>query len=126
MDLIAGRGGKGGDFSNENVRRGTAVAVLLDNLRSNKSPRASSSICFIPQPTPVLASAIANAYAEAYLSDKFDANFDASQRATVWLRKRLTDLQRSIARSQPPCRTFPICELSDGDEGCPSVRGATF
>jgi succinoglycan biosynthesis transport protein ExoP len=93
MDLIAGKSGKGGDFSNEDVRRGTAVAVLLDNLRVEQQPQSFVVDLFYTSTDPVLASAIANAYAEAYLSDKFDANFDASQRATVWLRKRLADLK---------------------------------
>ncbi|MEF0941581.1 AAA family ATPase [Rhizobium sp. BR 362] len=93
MDLLAGKSTQKGDFSNEDVRRGAAVAVLLDNLRVEQEPQSFVVDLFYTSTDRVLAAAIANAYAEAYLSDKFDANFDASQRATVWLRARLADLK---------------------------------
>ncbi|MGG2473954.1 hypothetical protein ACNVD4_01210, partial [Rhizobium sp. BR5] len=39
-----------------------------------------------------LAAQIAKTYAQAYLTEQLNANFDASERASVWLQERMTDL----------------------------------
>jgi succinoglycan biosynthesis transport protein ExoP len=93
MDLLSGKSGDVGSADEVDARKGTAVAVLLENLRVEQQPQSFVIDLYFTSTDPVLAATITNAYAEAYLSDKLDANFEASQRATVWLRTRLTDLK---------------------------------
>ncbi|OWK22699.1 hypothetical protein AJ87_44285 [Rhizobium yanglingense] len=93
MDVFAGKGTEMADADSLDARKGAAVAVLMENLRVEQQPQSFVIDLYYTSTDPTLSAQIANAYAEAYLSDKLDANFDASQRATVWLRARLTDLK---------------------------------
>ncbi|MFN7023708.1 MAG: Wzz/FepE/Etk N-terminal domain-containing protein [Pseudorhizobium sp.] len=80
-----------------NGRREKAAAVLQQSLNVNRVGRSSVIALAIASPDPRLSASIAKTYANAYVEEQLNANFDASERASVWLQERLTDLN---ARSQ--------------------------
>ena len=91
--------GSGADITEaqaENGRRQKAAAMLQQGLSVERVARSSVVALSFRSTDPQLAAAIANAYANAYLTDQLNANFDATEKASVWLQERLTDLgQRS-------------------------------
>jgi succinoglycan biosynthesis transport protein ExoP len=79
----------------KNSRRQRAAALLQQALYVERVGRSFVIDVSYASHIPQLAGSITRAYANAYLSDQLDANFDATQRATVWLQGRLTDLKES-------------------------------
>lgn len=77
------------------AKREYAAALLQKNLSVERQGRSLVMDLSYKSNDAELAGKIAKAYADAYLSDQLDANFDATQRATVWLQGRLTDLRES-------------------------------
>jgi polysaccharide biosynthesis transport protein len=77
----------------EEARVGRAAAMLQQNLVAERVGRSFVIEVKYSAKDRELAGAIARTYADRYLSDQLDANFDATQRATVWLQGRLTELR---------------------------------
>ncbi len=77
----------------KNSRRQRAAALLQQGLNVERVGRSFVIDVSYSSHVPQLAGSITRAYANAYLSDQLDANFDATQRATVWLQGRLTELR---------------------------------
>ena len=78
-------------------RREKAAAVLQQSLSVNRVGRSSVIALAAQSPDPALSARIAKTYASAYIEEQLNATFDATERASVWLQERLTDLN---ARSQ--------------------------
>ncbi|MGH6760727.1 MAG: polysaccharide biosynthesis tyrosine autokinase [Phyllobacterium sp.] len=85
----------GSGRSAEDAKRDYAAALLQRNLSVERQGRSFVMDLSYKSNNAALAGRIARAYADAYLSDQLDANFDATQRATVWLQGRLTELKES-------------------------------
>ena len=86
-------------------RREKAAAVLQQSLTVERVGRSSVIAVAVRSPTPLLSAKIAKTYANAYIEEQLNANFDATERASVWLQERLTDLntrsqQASLAVEQ--------------------------
>ena len=86
-------------------RREKAAAVLQQALTVERIGRSSVIALSIRSPEPQLSAQIAKTYASSYLTEQLNANFDATERATLWLQERLTDLntraqQASLAVEQ--------------------------
>jgi succinoglycan biosynthesis transport protein ExoP len=73
-------------------RREKAGAVLQQALTVERIGRSSVIALSIRSPEPQLSAQIAKTYASSYLTEQLNANFDATERATIWLQERLTDL----------------------------------
>jgi succinoglycan biosynthesis transport protein ExoP len=83
-----------------NGRREKAAAVLQQALTVERVGRSSVIAISIRSTDRFLATVIAKTYANSYMTEQLNANFDASERASVWLQERLTDLnQRAQAAS---------------------------
>ncbi|MCF3638935.1 Wzz/FepE/Etk N-terminal domain-containing protein, partial [Rhizobium sp. TRM95111] len=83
--------------SEEAIRNGNrqkAAALLQQALTVERVSRSSVVAISFRSSDPQLAAVIAKGYAEAFLTDQLNANFDATERASIWLQERLTDLQR--------------------------------
>lgn len=80
-----------------NGRRQKAAAYLQQMLTVERVSRSSVISVSFRSTDPQLAAVITGKYADAYLTDQLNANFDATERASLWLQERLTDLG---ARSQ--------------------------
>ncbi|GLS31515.1 succinoglycan biosynthesis transport protein ExoP [Mesorhizobium albiziae] len=79
----------------KNGRRAKAASLLQQGLNVERVGRSFVIDVSFSSHVPQLAGSITRAYANAYLSDQLDANFDATQRATVWLQGRLTELREN-------------------------------
>lgn len=77
-----------------NGRRQKAAALLQQSLGVERVGRSSVVAVSFRSSDPKLAAAIAKTYAESYLTEQLNANFDATERASIWLQERLTDLQQ--------------------------------
>ncbi len=77
-----------------NGRRQKAAAIIQQSLAVERVSRSSVVAVAFRSSDPVLAATIARGYASAYLTDQLNANFEATERASVWLQERLTDLQQ--------------------------------
>ncbi|MDQ0322514.1 succinoglycan biosynthesis transport protein ExoP [Pararhizobium capsulatum DSM 1112] len=81
-------------------REAKAAAMLQQGVKVERVARSAVVAVSYTSPDPLLAAKVARTYADAYLSDQLGANFDASERASVWLQERLSDLgQRAQAAS---------------------------
>lgn len=100
-----------------NGRREKAAAVLQQSLNVNRVGRSSVIALAAASPDPQLSAKIASAYANAYIEEQLNAHFDASERASVWLQERLTDLN---ARSQEASLAV---ERYKSEHGLVSPRG---
>lgn len=76
-----------------NGRRQKAAAMLQQALGVERVSRSSVIAVSYRSTDRMLAARITKAYADAYLNDQLNANFDATERASVWLQERLTDLR---------------------------------
>lgn len=98
IKLITGAFTAGGlPVSDEQAREGRrqkAAAVLQDNLTVERVAQSSVIAVSFKSTDPQLAQQITHTYSDAYLTDQLNANFDASERASVWLQERLTDLRQ--------------------------------
>ncbi|MCB5204882.1 polysaccharide biosynthesis tyrosine autokinase [Neorhizobium sp. T786] len=86
-------------------RREKAAAILQQSLTVERVGRSSVIAVATRSPDARLSALIAKTYASAYLEEQLNANFDATERASVWLQERLTDLntrsqQASLAVEQ--------------------------
>jgi succinoglycan biosynthesis transport protein ExoP len=95
MGLFVGQQSADADLSNVDVRRGYAAAILQSNLDVERQGRSFAIDLTYTSNDAELAGRVAKAYADVYLSDQLDANFDATQRASMWLQGRLTELKES-------------------------------
>ncbi len=75
-------------------RREKAAAVLQQSLTVERVGRSSVIAISTRSTDRQLAAQIAKTYAQAYLTEQLNANFDASERASVWLQERMTDLNQ--------------------------------
>lgn len=98
-------------------RREKAAAVLRQSLTVERVGRSSVIAIAVRSPEPQLSALIARTYASAYLEEQLNANFEATERASVWLQERLTDLN---ARSQEAALAV---EQYKSDNGLVSPRG---
>ncbi|RWX79314.1 polysaccharide biosynthesis tyrosine autokinase [Neorhizobium lilium] len=73
-------------------RREKAAAVLQQALTVERIGRSSVIALSVKSPDPQLSAQITRTYASSYLTEQLNANFDATERATLWLQERLTDL----------------------------------
>ncbi|MCA1407573.1 polysaccharide biosynthesis tyrosine autokinase [Ensifer sp. IC3342] len=79
-------------------RRLAAAALIQQALTVERVSRSSVVALSYKSSDPQLAATVVRGYAQAYLTDQLNANFEATERASVWLQERLTDLrQRSLA-----------------------------
>jgi polysaccharide biosynthesis transport protein len=83
------------DLSAADLKREYAASLLQSNLDVERQGRSFVIDLTFTSNDAELAGRIAKAYADVYLSDQLDANFDATQRATVWLQGRLTELKEN-------------------------------
>lgn len=83
----------------DNSARAQAAALLQQSLEVERSGRSFAMQLYYSSNDPQLAGAIAKTYAESYLSDQLNANFEATQRATVWLQERLSNLKDSARKA---------------------------
>ncbi|WP_275789054.1 polysaccharide biosynthesis tyrosine autokinase [Pararhizobium gei] len=77
-----------------NGRREKAAAYIQQAITVERVGRSSVVALSYKSTDPRLAAHITKAYATAYLTDQLNANFDATERASVWLQERLTDLRQ--------------------------------
>jgi len=83
------------DLSAADLKREYAASLLQSSLDVERQGRSFVIDLTFTSNDAELAGRIAKAYADVYLSDQLDANFDATQRATVWLQGRLTELKEN-------------------------------
>ncbi|WEX75477.1 polysaccharide biosynthesis tyrosine autokinase [Sinorhizobium numidicum] len=100
-----------------NGRRKKAAALLQQALTVERVARSSVVALAYRSPDPQLAAIVVRGYAEAYLTDQLNANFEATERASVWLQERLTDLQQ---RSQAAALEV---EMFRSENGLTAARG---
>ena len=87
----------GPELTEDQVRNGKrkkAAALLQRSLTVERVGRSSVVALTFTSSDPGLAATVAQGYADAYLTDQLNANFEATERASVWLQERLTDLQQ--------------------------------
>lgn len=92
----------------ENGRRQKAAALLQQGLSVERVARSSVVALSFRSTDPQLAATIANAYAGAYLTDQLNANFDATEKASVWLQERLTDLRQRSEKASLDAERFKV------------------
>lgn len=73
-------------------RREKAAAMLQQWIAVERNGRSSVIGLSARSPDRLLSARIAKTYANAYLTEQLNANFDATERASVWLQERLSDL----------------------------------
>jgi exopolysaccharide transport protein family len=98
-------------------RREKAAAVLQQSLTVERVGRSSVIAVAIRSPDPLLSAEIAKTYASAYLEEQLNANFDATERASVWLQERLTDLNTRSQQAALAVEQYKI------EHGLVSPRG---
>ena len=98
-------------------RREKAAAVLQQSLTVERVGRSSVIAVAIRSPDPLLSAGIAKTYASAYLEEQLNANFDATERASVWLQERLTDLNTRSQQAALAVEQYKI------EHGLVSPRG---
>lgn len=101
----------------KNGRRETAAAYIQQALTVERVTRSSVIAVSFKSTDPQLAARITRAYANAYLSDQLNANFDATERASVWLQERLTDLRQRAQAAALDAEKFKAAN------GLTSTRG---
>lgn len=87
-------------------RREKAAAVLQQSLTVERVGRSSVIAISTRSTDRQLAAHIAKTYAQAYLTEQLNANFDASERASVWLQERLTDLNQRAQAAELAVQKF--------------------
>jgi polysaccharide biosynthesis transport protein len=94
-----------------------ATARLQENLDAQRVGRSFVIQLTYKANDRNLAGAITRAYAEAYLADQLNANFEATQRATVWLQGRISELRDSSQAAAMEVEKFRA------EHGLTSARG---
>lgn len=113
-------GGSTPEISEEalrNARRETAAAYIQQAVTVERVSRSSVVALSYRSTDPHLAAVVTRAYANAYLTDQLNANFDATERASVWLQERLTDLRQRAQAASLEAEKFKA------DNGLTSARG---
>lgn len=100
-----------------NGKRETAAAYIQQALTVERVSRSSVVALSYKSTDPQLAATITRAYAKAYLTDQLNANFDATERASVWLQERLTDLRQRAQAASLDAEKFKA------ENGLTSTRG---
>ncbi len=100
-----------------NGKRAMAAAYLQQGLTVERVARSSVIAVSYRSTDPQLAASVTRAYANAYLTDQLNANFDATERASVWLQERLTDLRQRAQAASLEAEKFKA------DNGLTSARG---
>ena len=77
----------------EDPRITRAATLLQSALDAERVGRSFVIAVSFSANDPELAGSITRAYADAFLSDHLNASFDATQRATVWMQGRLSELR---------------------------------
>lgn len=110
----------GPPVSEENARNGRkqkAATILQQSLTAERVMRSSVIAVSFRSTDQRLAATITKAYADAYLNDQLNANFDATERASVWLQERLTDLRERSQQASLDVEKFRT------ENGLTSARG---
>mgnify|MGYP002333187822 FL=1 len=92
-------------------RREKAAAILQQSLGVERVGRSSVIAISVRSPDPQLSATIARTYASSYVEEQLNANFDATERASVWLQERLTDLN---SRSQQAALAVEQYKVENG------------
>ncbi|WP_029619338.1 polysaccharide biosynthesis tyrosine autokinase [Pseudorhizobium marinum] len=92
-------------------RREKAAAILQQSLGVERVGRSSVIAISVRSPGPQLSATIARTYASSYVEEQLNANFDATERASVWLQERLTDLN---SRSQQAALAVEQYKVENG------------
>lgn len=100
-----------------NVKREMAAAYIQQGLTVERVARSSVVALSYKSTDPKVAAIVTRAYANAYLTDQLNANFDATERASVWLQERLTDLRQRAQAASLEAEKFKA------DNGLTSARG---
>lgn len=100
-----------------NSKRETAAAYIQQAITVERVARSSVVALSFKSTDPQLAARITRAYANAYLTDQLNANFDATERASVWLQERLTDLRQRAQAASLEAEKFKT------EHGLTSARG---
>jgi len=83
----------------EELERGaTDTLAAVTSATSNGRSRVLS--VSVEAESPEKAARLSNAVADAYLVSQLDAKFEATQRTSVWLNKRLTELKEQVRRAE--------------------------
>ncbi|MBP1861801.1 polysaccharide biosynthesis tyrosine autokinase [Rhizobium herbae] len=98
-------------------KRELAAAYIQQGLTVERVARSSVVSLSYKSTDPHLAAVVTRAYANAYLTDQLNANFDATERASVWLQERLTDLRQRAQAASLDAEKFKA------DNGLTSTRG---
>jgi len=76
------------------------LKYLSDNLSVENQKNSQIIKISFDASDPKLASDIANGFAQAYINKGLEAHVSISKKATGWLRKRLDELQNTLAKSE--------------------------
>jgi succinoglycan biosynthesis transport protein ExoP len=98
-------------------RREKAAAILQASLGVERVGRSSVIAISVRSPDPQLSARIARTYASSYVEEQLNANFDATERASVWLQERLTDLNNRSQQAALAVEQYKV------DNGLVSPRG---
>ncbi len=97
----------------------TAIATrLLKHLDVTNDGRSYSITIHYTNRDPVLAMKIANAFADQYLVDQLEVKYDVTQRANLWLAKRLSELRGKVSIAEKAVEDYKITHnlVDVGDE----------
>lgn len=83
----------------EDIERG-ATDALAGGTRASSSGRSRVMSLTVEAESPEKAARLANAVADAYLVSQLDAKFEATQRTSLWLDKRLSELKGQVRASE--------------------------
>ncbi|MDE1157517.1 MAG: Wzz/FepE/Etk N-terminal domain-containing protein [Neorhizobium sp.] len=98
-------------------KREKAAAILQQSITAERTGRSSVIALSIRSPEAGLSQQLAKAYASSYLTEQLNANFDATERASVWLQERMTDLNHRAQQASLAVEQFKR------DHGLISPRG---
>ena len=84
----------------ERLRMVTATNIFLNKLKVNPVRLSKVIKINFESNDPRLAAAIANELPEAYIIGQLEAKFQATEKATTWLDKQLTELKEKVAYSE--------------------------
>jgi capsular exopolysaccharide synthesis family protein len=115
--LFASR--KAADKEEMRARDRSAVAEkITKHLDVRNDGRSFSITLSYADRDPVLAAKIANSFADQYLVDQLEVKYDVTQRANVWLSKRLGDLRDKVHTAEKAVEDYKTSHnlVDIGDE----------
>lgn len=83
-------------MSQDNLRR-QAIGTFSRGLKVNRVARSYVVDVAFTSLDPAKAAKIANETSEAYISDQLESKFEATQRASVWLQQRISQLREQAS-----------------------------